>query len=73
MKKVRQESVIFTHQRHLATRSTMLVGTIWASYAFVIFGLLPIITVGTTLMSRASEAPRSRITKISAKSCSSVA
>jgi len=62
----------------LATRITMLVGSIWAFYAFVIFGLtpilwpeyeteilywsnflqlifLPIITVGTAILSRNSE------------------
>jgi hypothetical protein len=62
----------------LATRITMLVGSIWAFYAFVIFGLtpllwphyeqqilywsnflqlvfLPVITVGTAIMSRGIE------------------
>ena len=63
----------------LATRITLLVGSIWAFYAFVIFGLtpvlwpgyeqeilywsnflqlifLPVITVGTAIMNRDSEA-----------------
>lgn len=63
----------------LATRLTMFVGTIWAFYVFVIFGLtpvfwpayetqilywsnflqlvfLPIITVGTTILSRDARA-----------------
>ena len=63
----------------LATRITLLVGSIWAFYAFVIFGLtpllwpqyetqilywsnflqlifLPVITVGTSIMSRGTEA-----------------
>lgn len=60
----------------LATRITLLVGSIWAFYAFVIFGLtpllwpnyeqqilywsnflqLPIITVGTAILSRDSQA-----------------
>lgn len=63
----------------LAKRITILVGTMWAFYAFVIFGLtpllwpayetqilywsnflqlvfLPVITVGTTIMSRRTEA-----------------
>ena len=63
----------------LATRITLLVGSIWAFYAFVIFGLtplfwpqyeeqilywsnflqlifLPVITVGTAIMSRGTEA-----------------
>jgi hypothetical protein len=63
----------------LATRITILVGTMWAFYAFAIFGLtpliwpayetqilywsnflqlifLPVITVGTAIMSRRSEA-----------------
>jgi hypothetical protein len=63
----------------LATRVTILVGTMWAFYAFVIFGLtplvwpeheeqilywsnflqlvfLPVITVGTAIMNRATEA-----------------
>jgi hypothetical protein len=63
----------------LAMRITMLVGTIWAFYAFVIFGLtpllwpgyeeqilywsnflqlifLPVITVGTAILSRDAEA-----------------
>jgi hypothetical protein len=62
----------------LATRITLLVGSIWAFYAFVIFGLtpllwpqyetqilywsnflqlifLPVITVGTAIMSRGTE------------------
>jgi hypothetical protein len=62
----------------LATKITLMVGTMWAFYAFVIFGLtpliwpqhetqilywsnflqlifLPVITVGTALMSRSSE------------------
>ena len=79
MKKIRSETFISRINDILATRITMLVGTIWAFYAFVIFGLtpimwpgyeeqilywsnflqlvfLPIITVGTTIMSRGSEA-----------------
>jgi hypothetical protein len=63
----------------LATRLTMFVGTIWAFYVFVIFGMtpifwpayetqilywsnflqlvfLPIITVGTTILSRDAQA-----------------
>ena len=63
----------------LASRITMLVGTIWAFYAFVIFGLtplvwpgyeeqilywsnflqlifLPVITVGTAILNRDSQA-----------------
>jgi hypothetical protein len=79
MKTVQQQSLISRINDVLATRITMLVGTIWAFYAFVIFGLtsilwpgyeeqilywsnflqlvfLPIITVGTTILSRDSEA-----------------
>jgi hypothetical protein len=63
----------------LATKVTLMVGTMWAFYAFVIFGLtplvwpeheeqilywsnflqlvfLPVITVGTAIMSRSTEA-----------------
>jgi len=72
-------SVVSKINEILATRITMLVGTIWAFYAFVIFGLtpilwpsyeqqilywsnflqlafLPVITVGTALLSRDSQA-----------------
>jgi hypothetical protein len=63
----------------LATKVTLMVGTMWAFYAFVIFGLtplvwpeheeqilywsnflqlifLPVITVGTAILSRSTEA-----------------
>ena len=79
MEKVRQESLVSRINDVLATRITFLVGSIWAFYAFVIFGLtpvfwpdyeqailywsnflqlifLPIITVGTAIMNRDSEA-----------------
>jgi hypothetical protein len=72
------DSLVSRINEVLATRITMLVGTIWAFYAFVIFGLtpvlwpeyeqtilywsnflqlifLPIITVGTTILSRDSD------------------
>ena len=74
-----QEGVLSRINEMLATRITILVGTMWAFYAFVIFGLtpliwpayetqilywsnflqlifLPVITVGTAIMSRRSEA-----------------
>jgi len=74
-----QESVISWVNDVLATKITLLVGTMWAFYAFVIFGLtplfwpareeqilywsnflqlifLPVITVGTAIMSRSTEA-----------------
>jgi hypothetical protein len=73
------ESLISRLNDVLATRVTLFVGTMWAFYAFVIFGLtplvwpeheeqilywsnflqlvfLPVITVGTALMNRATEA-----------------
>ena len=73
------ESLISRLNDVLATRVTILVGTMWAFYAFVIFGLtplvwpeheeqilywsnflqlvfLPVITVGTAIMNRATEA-----------------
>jgi hypothetical protein len=79
MKKSRKRSFVSRLNEILAMRITMLVGTIWAFYVFVIFGLtplfwpgyqneilywsnflqlifLPIITVGTALLSRNSEA-----------------
>lgn len=79
MKTAASDSMISRINDILATRITMMVGTIWAFYAFIIFGLtplmwpeyeekilywsnflqlvfLPIITVGTALLSRASEA-----------------
>ncbi len=79
MKTAVRASVISRINDILAARITMLVGTIWAFYAFVIFGLtpliwpqyeekilywsnflqlvfLPVITVGTAILSRASEA-----------------
>jgi len=46
MKKVAQQSFISRLNDILATRITMLVGTIWAFYAFVIFGLTPIMWPG---------------------------
>jgi hypothetical protein len=75
----RQEGLLSRINEVLATRVTILVGTMWAFYAFVIFGLtpivwpayetqilywsnflqlvfLPVITVGTAIMSRRSEA-----------------
>jgi hypothetical protein len=74
-----RESLVSRINEILATRVTILVGTMWAFYAFVIFGLtplvwpayetqilywsnflqlvfLPVITVGTAIMSRRSEA-----------------
>jgi hypothetical protein len=74
-----QEGLLSRINEILATRITILVGTMWAFYAFVIFGLtplvwpayetqilywsnflqlifLPVITVGTAIMSRRSEA-----------------
>jgi len=73
------ESLISRINDVLATRVTLFVGTMWAFYAFVIFGLtpllwpeheeqilywsnflqlvfLPVITVGTAIMGRATEA-----------------
>ena len=78
MKEPLQEGRMSRLNDVLATRITMLVGSIWAFYAFVIFGLtpilwpeyetqilywsnflqlifLPIITVGTAILSRNSE------------------
>jgi hypothetical protein len=78
MNEAPHESLISRINDILATRITMLVGSIWAFYAFVIFGLtpilwpqyeteilywsnflqlifLPIITVGTAILSRNSE------------------
>ena len=75
----RQEGLLSRINEVLATRITIWVGTMWAFYAFVIFGLtplvwpayetqilywsnflqlifLPVITVGTAIMSRRSEA-----------------
>jgi len=43
MKEVRKESLVSRINSVLATRITMLVGSIWAFYAFVIFGLTPIL------------------------------
>jgi hypothetical protein len=74
-----QEGLVARLNEVLATRVTVMVGTMWAFYAFVIFGLtplvwpayetqilywsnflqlvfLPVITVGTAIMSRRSEA-----------------
>ena len=79
MKGAPRDSIISKINEILATRITMWVGTIWAFYAFVIFGLtplmwpsyeeqilywsnflqlifLPVITVGTAIISRGSEA-----------------
>jgi hypothetical protein len=73
------ESLLSRINEVLATRVTVVVGTMWAFYAFVIFGLtplvwpayetqilywsnflqlifLPVITVGTAILSRRSEA-----------------
>jgi len=78
MKETPRETLVSKVNDVLATRITMLVGSIWAFYAFVIFGLtpilwpqyeteilywsnflqlifLPIITVGTAILSRNSE------------------
>jgi hypothetical protein len=72
-------SIVSRINEILAMRITLLVGSIWAFYAFVIFGLtpllwpqyeeqilywsnflqlifLPVITVGTAIMSRGTEA-----------------
>jgi hypothetical protein len=38
-----QETIVSKINDVLATRITMLVGTIWAFYAFVIFGLTPVL------------------------------
>ena len=43
MKATPQESLVSRINDVLATRITMLVGSIWAFYAFVIFGLTPIL------------------------------
>jgi hypothetical protein len=43
MKNESQRKIISTINDVLATRITMLVGSIWAFYAFVIFGLIPIL------------------------------
>ncbi len=42
MTDVRKESLVSRVNTVLATRITMLVGSIWAFYAFVIFGLTPV-------------------------------
>jgi ABC-type multidrug transport system fused ATPase/permease subunit len=78
MKEPPQQSLVSKVNDVLATRITMLVGSIWAFYVFVIFGLtpilwpgyeteilywsnflqlifLPVITVGTAILSRNSE------------------
>ena len=79
MKNTPPDTIISKVNEIVATRITMWVGTIWAFYAFVIFGLtplmwpsyeeqilywsnflqlifLPVITVGTAIISRGSEA-----------------
>lgn len=43
MDKPREESLVSRINDVLATRITMLVGTMWAFYAFVIFGLTPVL------------------------------
>ncbi|MGH6735032.1 MAG: hypothetical protein ACRECX_02985 [Methyloceanibacter sp.] len=43
MKEVPQESLVSRINDVLATKITVLVGSIWAFYAFVIFGLTPIL------------------------------
>jgi len=43
MKEVRQEGLVSKINDVLAMRITMLVGSIWAFYAFFIFGLTPIL------------------------------
>ena len=42
MKEVQKESLVSKINTVLATRITMVVGSIWAFYAFVIFGLTPV-------------------------------
>ena len=42
MTEVRKESLVSKINTLLATRITMVVGSIWAFYAFVIFGLTPV-------------------------------
>jgi hypothetical protein len=79
MRKPQKRRLIAKINDILAMRITMLVGTIWAFYAFVIFGLtpllwpayeqqilywsnflqlvfLPVITVGTAMLSKGAEA-----------------
>ena len=46
MKKAPPQSFISKINEVLATRITMLVGTIWAFYALVIFGLVPVMWPG---------------------------
>ena len=43
MKEVQKESLVSKVNTVLATRITMVVGSIWAFYAFVIFGLTPVL------------------------------
>ena len=43
MKEAPKQSLVSRINAVLATRITMLVGSIWAFYAFVIFGLTPIL------------------------------
>lgn len=43
MQEVKKESLVSRVNSVLATRITMLVGSIWAFYAFVIFGLTPVL------------------------------
>ena len=43
MTDVRKESLVSRVNTVLAIRITMLVGSIWAFYAFVIFGLTPVL------------------------------
>ncbi len=42
-KKPRRDSIVNKINDVLATRITMIVGSIWAFYAFVIFGLTPVV------------------------------
>lgn len=46
MKKPHHNSIIDKVNDVLATRITMIVGSIWAFYAFVIFGLTPVVWPG---------------------------
>ena len=43
MKEPQQEGIVAKINDVLAMRITMLVGSIWAFYAFVIFGLTPVL------------------------------
>jgi len=43
MKETPQETLVSKVNDVLATRITMLVGSIWAFYAFVIVGLTPVL------------------------------